>query len=161
MTHAGAGKTLMTTFDNRQLLESTYDNNIQEIYQVNRMTIRKELSEMSIEELWELFPIFLVEHNEKWADHYNEMERNLREMLPAGMIDRISHIGSTAIQNIWAKNIVDIMVEIPHSAHMEEVARILEQNGFNRMSSEAKRISLNKGYTRRWQQNFPFMVKIP
>jgi hypothetical protein len=55
----------MTTFDNRQLLESTYDNNIQEIYQVNRMTIRKELSEMSLEELWELFPIFLVEHNEK------------------------------------------------------------------------------------------------
>jgi GrpB-like predicted nucleotidyltransferase (UPF0157 family) len=102
----------MTTFDNRQLLESTYDNNIQEIYQVNRMTIRKELSEMSLEELWELFPIFLVEHNEKWADHYNEMERNLREMLPAGTIDRISHIGSTAIQNIWAKNIVDIMVEI-------------------------------------------------
>ena len=148
LTHAGTGKTLMTTFDNRQLLESTYDNNIQEIYQVNRMTIRKELSEMSLEELWELFPIFLVEHNEKWADHYNEMERNLREMLPAGAIDRISHIGSTAIQNIWAKNIVDIMVEIPHSAHMEEVARILEQNGFTRMSAEAKRISLNKGYTK-------------
>ena len=59
LTHAGTGKTLMTTFDNRQLLESTYDNNIQEIYQVNRMTIRKELSEMSLEELWELFPIFL------------------------------------------------------------------------------------------------------
>ena len=96
------------------------------------MTIRKELSEMSLEELWELFPIFLVEHNEKWADYYNEMERNLREMLPAGAIDRISHIGSTAIQNIWAKNIVDIMVEISHSADMKEVAHILEQNGFTR-----------------------------
>ena len=59
----------------------------------------------------------------------------------------ISHIGSTAIHNIWAKNIVDVMVEIPQSVDMKEIARVLEQNGFIRMSSEAKRISLNKGYT--------------
>ena len=26
----------------------------------------KELSEMTLEELWELFPIVLVEHNDKW-----------------------------------------------------------------------------------------------
>ena len=26
----------------------------------------KELSEMSLEELWELFPVFLVPHNDKW-----------------------------------------------------------------------------------------------
>ena len=39
------------------------------------------------------------------------------------------------------------MVEIPQSADMEDVAYILEQNGFIIMSSDAKRISLNKGYT--------------
>ena len=27
--------------------------------------MEKELSEMTLEELWELFPIFLVEHDEK------------------------------------------------------------------------------------------------
>ena len=27
----------------------------------------KPLYEMTLEELWELFPIFLVEHNEKWT----------------------------------------------------------------------------------------------
>ena len=31
---------------------------------------------------------------------------------------------------------------------MEEIAHILEQNGFIKMSSEANRISLNKGYTK-------------
>ena len=40
-----------------------------------------------------------------------------------------------------------MMVEIPQSVDMKEIARVLEQNGFIRMSSEAKRISLNKGYT--------------
>ena len=57
-------------------------------------------------------------------------------------------IGSTAIQGIWAKNIVDVMVEISEKADMEEIVHILEQNGFIKMSSEANRISLNKGYTK-------------
>lgn len=62
-------------------------------------------------------------------------------------MDRISHIGSTAVHNIWAKNIVDVMVEIPQSVDMKAIARVLEQNGFIRMSDAASRLSLNKGYT--------------
>ena len=34
----------------------------------------KALAEMTLEELWELFPIFLVEHNENWKKYYVEME---------------------------------------------------------------------------------------
>ena len=108
----------------------------------------KELSEMSMEELWELFPIFLVAHNDRWKDNYNEIEKMLTGLLADQPVVRISHIGSTAVQGIWAKNIVDVMVEIPQSADMEDVAYILEQNGFIIMSSEANRISLNKGYTK-------------
>ena len=40
------------------------------------------------------------------------------------------------------------MVEISENADMEEVAHILERNGFIRMSGEKGRISLNKGYTK-------------
>ena len=107
----------------------------------------KELSEMSMEELWELFPIFLVAHDDRWKDNFNEIEKTLTGLLTDQPVVRISHIGSTAIQGIWAKNIVDVMVEIPQSADMEDVAYILEQNGFIIMSSDAKRILLNKGYT--------------
>ena len=107
----------------------------------------KELSEMSMEELWELFPIFLVAHNDRWKDNYNEIEKMLTGLLADQPVVRISHIGSTAVQEIWAKNIVDVMVEIPQSVDMKDMARILEQNGFIIMSSMAKRISLNKGYT--------------
>ena len=31
----------------------------------------KELSEMTLEELWELFPIFLVAHDDRWEDRFN------------------------------------------------------------------------------------------
>ena len=107
----------------------------------------KDLSEMTLEELWELFPIFLVAHDDHWKDNFNEIEKTLTGLLANQPVVRISHIGSTAIQGIWAKNIVDVMVEIPQSADMKDMAWILEQNGFIIMSSEENRISLNKGYT--------------
>ena len=107
----------------------------------------KDLSEMTLEELWELFPIFLVAHDDRWKDNFHEIEKTLTRLLTDQPVVRISHIGSTAIQGIWAKNIVDVMVEIPQSADMKDMAQILEQNVFTIMSSEANRISLNKGYT--------------
>ena len=107
----------------------------------------KELSEMTLEELWELFPIFLVPHDDKWNESYNEIEYLIKRLLSDYPVNRISHIGSTAIQGIWAKNIVDVMVELPQSVDMREVARVLEQNGFIKMSDKVNRISLNKGYT--------------
>ena len=107
----------------------------------------KDLSEMTLKELWELFPIFLVAYDDRWNDCYNEIEKALTGLLSDQPVVRISHIGSTAIQGIWAKNIVDVMVEIPKSGDMKDMAQILEQNDFTIMSSEENRISLNKGYT--------------
>lgn len=104
----------------------------------------KPLSEMTLEELWELFPISLVEHNEKWAKDYAEMEAILKEVLSDCPIIRISHIGSTAVRGIWAKDIVDILAE---TDDVEKAARLAEENGFIRMSSDSKRVSLNRGYT--------------
>ena len=107
----------------------------------------KDLSEMSLEELWKLFPIFLVPHDARWKEWFNEIGKTLTGLVSDQPVVRISHIGSTAVQGIWAKNIVDVMVELSQGADMRDMARILEQNGFIIMSSEAKRISLNKGYT--------------
>ena len=110
--------------------------------------MEKELSDMTLEELWELFPIFLVPHDEKWEEYYREAEPVLKNALRGFGSVRISHIGSTAVRDIMAKNIVDILVEISQGASLEEAARRIEQSGFLRMSSEEKRISLNRGYTK-------------
>jgi len=38
----------------------------------------KELSEMTLEELWDLFPIFLVQHDDQWNGYYEEIEEWLK-----------------------------------------------------------------------------------
>ena len=112
------------------------------------LLMKKELSELTLEELWKLFPIFLVEPDEKWENFYREIETELKKILAGHPGTRISHIGSTAIQGIWAKNIIDVLIELPKGSNMEEIAQILEKNGFITMSTEAGRISFNKGYTK-------------
>ena len=107
----------------------------------------KKLSEMTLEELWELFPILLTEHKAEWNEYYSGMEAVLKEALQACRTVRISHIGSTAINGIWAKPIVDILVEIAPDENMQTVAEQIEKCGFLRMSEEKGRISFNKGYT--------------
>ena len=62
-------------------------------------------------ELWTLFPIFLVEHTDKWAEDFKAIDSLLRALLADFPLHRISHIGSTAIEGIWAKDIVDVLVE--------------------------------------------------
>lgn len=110
--------------------------------------MKKELSELSLEELWELFPIFLVPHNDKWAVYYEEMESFLKNALSECPVGRISHIGSTAVSGIWAKDIVDILIEVKKDSGLEDTAREIEKNGFIRMSAEGNRISFNRGYTK-------------
>ncbi len=107
----------------------------------------KELSQMSLEELWDLFPIALVAHNDKWKSFYSEIETELKSILSDHRIERISHIGSTAISGIWAKNIVDVLIEVSKDSDIENTAKMIENNGFIRMSESADRISLNRGYT--------------
>ena len=108
--------------------------------------MKKALSDMTLEELWALFPIILTEHREIWAAWYAKEQRRLARILPPETV-RISHIGSTAIDSIWAKPIVDILVEIPASLSMDRVQGILVQNGYLCMSQQQNRRSFNRGYT--------------
>ena len=109
--------------------------------------MKKKLEEMSLEELWQLFPIFLVEHKSEWKDWYESEKANLKKILGANVIKRIEHIGSTAIPNIWAKNIVDILLEVGRIEDLARVRDLLVKNGWLVMSESPNRISLNKGYT--------------
>ena len=57
------------------------------------------------------------------------------------------HIGSTSIEGIWAKPIIDILLEIPRSEDMGSIQRKLLEYGYLLMSESAGRMSFNKGYT--------------
>jgi len=107
----------------------------------------KKLSEMTLEELWLLFPIQLTKHNDEWEMQFKEMSAYLEKRLSSCHIVRISHIGSTAIKYIWAKPIVDILIEIAPNENMSLVAKIMENSGFTKMSESDVRVSFNSGYT--------------
>lgn len=107
----------------------------------------KSLSEMSLEELWELFPIYLTEHQECWGQWYEEERDTLKNILPATLEFRINHIGSTAIRGIWAKPIIDILIEVPDAAALKMGKEQLAAGGYICMSDSGNRISFNKGYT--------------
>ena len=105
----------------------------------------KKLSEMSLEELWLLFPIFLEEHKDCWEEWYREEEYLLKKAFSSG--ERISHIGSTAIPSIWAKPIVDILVEIPKGRSLLSYKADIINCGYICMSQSENGMSFNKGYT--------------
>ena len=107
----------------------------------------KALEDMSLEELWQLFPIFLREHQAEWKDWYEEERLRLLSFLPEHQIVCLSHIGSTSVETIWAKPIVDIMLEIPKKIDMAVMRDLLLQNGYLLMSESKGRMSFNKGYT--------------
>ncbi len=100
---------------------------------------------MSLEELWQLFPIFLTEHRSCWKVWYVEESALLLHSIP--QIQRISHIGSTAVPTLWAKPIIDILLEVPQSSDLDAVQKQIEGCGYLCMSHDCNRRSFNKGYT--------------
>lgn len=109
--------------------------------------MQKKLSEMTLQELWQLFPIILTAPDPRWKAWYAQEETLLRSTLPVEFAVRIHHIGSTAIPGIQAKPIVDILVEAAPDAALADADEALARAGYRCMArGEAKR-SYNKGYT--------------
>ena len=87
----------------------------------------KEPADMTSGELWDLFPIFLVPHDERQGEYQAEIHADICDLLAACPPTRVSHIGSTAAGGIWAKNIVDVTAELSEGADTDEVAHVLER----------------------------------
>ena len=105
----------------------------------------EKLSEMSLEDLWKLFPSYLSEHQPCGEIWYAKEEKFLKDRVPN--IERISHIGSTAIHSICAKPIIDILVEISTEYPLLDDKELIVKSGYICMSEASERISFNKGYT--------------
>ena len=109
----------------------------------------KPLSEMSLEELWQLFPIILSEHDPAWAKYYDE-EKALLEKQFGTLLVRINHIGSTAVEGLIAKPTVDILLEVDPASSPDAVRQTAEACGYTVMAESIApeyRLDLCKGYT--------------
>jgi len=111
--------------------------------------MRKELAEMTLEELWELFPIILREHNPDYKEWYLKEKEKIEKNIGQNEIKRINHIGSTAVEGLIAKPTVDILLEVDCSINIEKLTLKLRNAGWILMAFDKEpdlKMSFNKGY---------------
>jgi GrpB-like predicted nucleotidyltransferase (UPF0157 family) len=75
--------------------------------------------------------VHLVKWNPVWAQQAQVLARELADLLPSEA--RIEHIGSTAVTNMRAKPILDLMVGTPDDVAREAYARTLSCSGWEDM----------------------------
>ena len=90
------------------------------------------------------FPIKLVKRNNEWASWYEDEKINLLSKLKKYKVS-IYHIGSTAIPNIYSKDIIDIILEIYKDDDFDSIIDILNVEWELRWI-EDNRAFLVKGY---------------
>lgn len=74
----------------------------------------------------------VVEYNPDWVQWYEIEKTHLYECLPADLIVRIEHFGSTAVPGLMAKPIVDMLIEITDEDRGKVIIpQILEPQGYD------------------------------
>ncbi len=76
--------------------------------------------------------VAVVSYDPRWLEMFEQERDHLLSCLPRDVIKRVEHFGSTAVPGLWAKPIVDILVEV---ASLEEtkkrVVPVLEAQGYD------------------------------
>ncbi len=112
--------------------------------------MNKPLNRMVSEELWELFPIILSEHNPIWLKGYLKELTVLEQAVGTQNIIRINHVGSTVIPNLIAKPTIDILLEIKDDTDIERFISKVQLVGYiysEQPNNPAPHMMLMKGYT--------------
>src|SRR5882762_2598715 len=91
------------------------------------MNIREERVQRAVHE-----DVGIAPYDSHWPDLFGREAQHLRSCIPAGLILRIEHFGSTAVPGLAAKPIVDMLVQVTSlRAARTEIAPILEAQGYD------------------------------
>lgn len=109
------------------------------------------MKEMADEERAKLFPIILNDYIPAWPQWYAEEKERLIQLIGAGNIVRVNHIGSTAVPGLTAKPTVDILLEIAENTDVEKLIASLPDDEYvclrQQTNSTLDLIMFLKGYT--------------
>jgi GrpB-like predicted nucleotidyltransferase (UPF0157 family) len=76
--------------------------------------------------------VAIVPYDPRWPGLFARECAHLRSCLPATLLGRIEHFGSTAVPGLAAKPIVDVLVEVTDlAATRARIAPILEAQGYD------------------------------
>jgi GrpB-like predicted nucleotidyltransferase (UPF0157 family) len=94
--------------------------------QMNNETIEEKVARLGKEDT------SLCSYNPKYPEIFELEKEYLFNVLPSSIVKRIEHFGSTAIPDIPAKPIVDLLVEVSCLEETKErVAPVLESLGYD------------------------------
>ena len=76
--------------------------------------------------------VSIVPYDTQWPELFRREREHLRACLPAELLGRIEHFGSTAVPGLAAKPIVDILVEVADlQAAQTKIVPVLEAQGYD------------------------------
>ena len=76
--------------------------------------------------------VAVVPYDPRWPEMFQEEKEHLLSCLPATLIKRVEHFGSTAVPGLSAKPIVDILIEVTSlDETREKISPILESQGYD------------------------------
>jgi GrpB-like predicted nucleotidyltransferase (UPF0157 family) len=87
----------------------------------------KDLNQLTIDELGQLFPVIIVDYNPDWPKLASVEEKNIIKNVGKEFISGIEHIGSTAIPGLCAKPTIDFILEISDITNCDFLIKQLQQ----------------------------------
>ncbi len=113
--------------------------------------MKKHVSELTAEEFQKTFPITLEAHNPRYKEWYEAEKASILSVVDERDVARINHIGSSAVENLVAKPVVDILLEIDGCCQVEKLQEKLKTIGYGvEIATRAEnpfRLLLAKGMT--------------
>jgi len=76
--------------------------------------------------------VAVVPYDPRWVEMFQQERAHLMSVLPSDLVKRVEHFGSTAVPGLWAKPIVDMLVEVTSlDETRKRIAPILEAQGYD------------------------------
>ncbi len=113
--------------------------------------MKKKVSELSIDEWQKTFPIILKQHNTNYKNWFESEKQSILNAVNIKDIARINHIGSSAVEGLIAKPIIDILLEIDGCCNVTSLIDDLKKIGYGvelfSRNDDPMRLLLGKGFS--------------
>ncbi len=74
--------------------------------------------------------IYMVPHNSKWRQEFENEAQQITDALGEDVVVDVHHIGSTAIPNIYAKPVIDVLLVVTDHADLDKKTPLMEALGY-------------------------------
>ncbi|MCX2478189.1 GrpB family protein [Pedobacter sp. MC2016-15] len=92
----------------------------------------KTLSDLTAEEIGQLFPIEISPYDPNWPKLYEEERQLIEKNIPPSLFFRIEHFGSTSVPGLSSKNTIDILMAVEFESTTEhEIIEPMKKIGYD------------------------------